>query len=160
MDQFLDKTQNQEFVSQILPDLFHSAPDPFLFYLNRDGTKFLNFYWNEAGKQVNPAYRKPAFGINYAIRAPSPKVTVALIQMPTPVGAGEAHLVALCYRPTRIAPLLGIGDTSKVLVLEHSTEDATLLIERTRRLKRAVLAYDIDPKLENFYEVVLKEIAN
>jgi hypothetical protein len=159
VDQVFKKTQNMEFVSQVLPALFHGSPDPFLFYLNRDGNKFLNFYWNEAGKHSRPSSQTPAFGMNYDIRCPRNKVTVALIRMPTPMVDGEAHLAALCYRPARTAPILfWMSDVSKVLVLELSAENSTLLVEYTRRHNRAVLGRGPEPRIEDFYEAVLKEI--
>lgn len=158
MDQVFEKTQNMEFVSQVLPDLFHAAPDPFLFYLDRDGNKFLNFYWNEAGKRSIRSTLKSAFGMNYDIRTPHHKVSVALIRMPTPMNEGEGYLAGLCYRPSRRAPFLWLSDTTKVLILEHSLDYGTLLIERTRRQNRAILSRGLEPTLDCFFEAVLKEI--
>jgi hypothetical protein len=160
MDPVLKKTQQLEFVSLVLPDLFHSLPDQFLFYLNRDGNKFLNFYWNEAAKKVEKSHQKAAFGLNYELHTPRPQVKVALIRLPAPLEAGEAHFVALCYRPTRVTPFLGIGDQTKLLVLEHSTEAATLLVELTRRLQRVVIGPGPEPRIEDFYQAVLGQLTD
>ncbi len=64
----------------------------------------------------------------------------------------------MCYRPQRRAPIFWLADMTKVLVLEHSLDYGTLLVERTRRANRAILSRGIEPTLECFYEAVLKEI--
>jgi len=50
-------THSQIFADQILPQVFHGAPAQLWKYLERDGTKFLNFYWDNAGQNI-PSHRR------------------------------------------------------------------------------------------------------
>ena len=165
MEHSIEKTQRQEFTCQVLPDLFHTAPDKFLFYLERDGIKVINFYWNESAKNLPRSAVAPAFGLSYEIRKPNPRATVALVSLPQPQNSGEAHYIALCYRPYRVMPFGWLNDTTKVLILEQSQtereEDNTpILVEMNRRHGREVLGPGPQPDLEDFYQAVLAQIAD
>ena len=65
------KTQQMIFELEVLPSLFHSTPDQVFYYLERDGTKFLNFYWHEAGEKIDPSLHNEGFGLSYLIRKPT-----------------------------------------------------------------------------------------
>ena len=161
MEHSPDKTQRQEFVSQVLPDLFHTAPEQFLFYLERDGIKVIHFYWNETAKKLPSSAVEPAYGLSYEIRMPNPRATVVLISLPQPQYPGEAHFIALCYRPYRVMPFGWLNDTTKVLTLERTLaedEGAPLLVEWSRRHGREELGPGPQPDLENFYQAVLQQI--
>ena len=164
MEHTLERTQRQEFACQVLPDLFHAAPDQFLFYLERDGIKVINFYWNESAKNLPRSAAQPAFGLSYEVRKPNPRATVALVSLPQPQNPGEAHYIALCYRPYRVMPFGWLNDTTKVLALEQPQveheEGTPLLVEISRRHGREVLGPGPQPDLENFYQSVLAQIAD
>ena len=93
-------------------------PEAFLNLLNRDGTRFLYFYWAEAAKKLPEAQRTDPFGLNYVIRKPGPRpdFILALITLPQPAESGEAYYSALAYRPWR--RLLLVSDTTAVFNLE------------------------------------------
>jgi hypothetical protein len=154
--------QQIEFVSQVLPSLFHASPAQVLQFLERDGTKFLQFYWDQAGKKMSGESLSSTFGLNYEIRQPRVRETVALIHLPAPQVAGEAYVAALVYRPNRVTPFLRISDTTLVMALEHRLNErqqpVTLLVEYTRRLERLVLSPGPLPILEEFYQAVLQRM--
>ncbi len=156
------RDQQTDFVSQALTDLFHSSPEQFLFLLNRDGTKFLRFYWDQVGKRLPSSQLVTAFGLNYDIRNPRRNTTVGLITLPKPKREPEAYFTALIYRPNRVTPIFRISDTTKVLALEYQSDDmdneSTLLVEWTRRLERDPLNVSPEPDLDAFYDAVLHEI--
>ncbi len=156
------RDQQTDFVSQAITDLFHTSPDEFLFLLNRDGTKFLRFYWDQVGKRLPSTQLVPPFGMNYDIRTPWRGATVALITLPKPKKETEAYFVALVYRPNRVTPIFRISDTTMVVALEYRTDsmgnDSTLLVEWTRRFERELLNLNPEPTLDTFYEAVLDEI--
>jgi hypothetical protein len=162
MDQVIEKTQRREFANQTLPDLFHAAPDQFLFYLERDGIKVIHFYWNETAKKLAQSEAQPAFGMGFEIRKPNPRTTVILIRLPSPQNPGEAYFSALCYRPYRVMPLGWLSDTTKVLTLEKAlTEnqmESSLLVEWDKRHGRDVIGRGTQPEQESFYRAVLAEI--
>jgi len=158
----VQQSQQILFVSQALPDLFHSAPGQFMQLLGRDGTKFLRFYWDEVGKKVTGDEHNNPFGLNFDIRRPRRSVTIALVTLPKPRQEGEAYYVALIHRPYRVANFFGVSDTTKVLCLESACDpqgnERPLLVEWTRKLRREPLSTLAEPDRENFYAAVLEEI--
>lgn len=163
MDALPTYTQQIEFVRQVLPSLFHADPERFLQFLSRDGTKFLRFFWDQAGKKLRAEQLNPVFGLNYEIRMPRAREGVALIRLPEPRMAGEAYFVALAYRPDRVTPFLRISDTTLVMALERVADEddlqsGTLLVEYTRRQERLELGAGPQPMLDNFYQAVLKRM--
>ena len=160
MGHVFERTQQLDFVSQALPDLFHHSPEQFLYLLERDGNKFLRFYWDETGKKLDADHQENSFGLNHAIRQPAATVKVALISLPAPRFPGEAYFAALVSRPTRRTLLGFVSDTTKVVTLERCPEDGcqpqTLLVEWTRRLEREEIGPGPAPALEEFYQAVLE----
>ncbi len=158
MNETAVKTQQDVFVSRVLPSLFHSAPDEFIHYLSRDGTKFLRFYWEQAAKDEQTGARSNALGLNFDIREPFPKTTVVLITLPRSAGA-RTCFVAAVYRPTRRTPFLGLSDTTKLIALEQDGDGAaTRLVEWNRRLGSESLGVGPQPLLEEFYDAVCELI--
>jgi hypothetical protein len=157
-----EPSQQLEFVRRVLPELFHATPEQFLRYLERDGTKFLRFYWEQAGKKLSAGQLSPVFGLNYEIRRPAQREGVALIRLPEPRVSGEAYFAALVYRPARVTPFLRISDTTLVITLEQVLDEqglvGTLLVETTRRLERLELDPGPEPRLEEFFQVILKRL--
>jgi hypothetical protein len=156
------RDQQTDFVSQALTDLFHTSPEEFLFLLNRDGTKFLRFYWDQVGKRLPSSQLVTAFGLNYDIRKPRKDTAVALITLPKPKREPEAYFVALVHRPSRVTPIFRISDTTMVVALEYKMDamgnDGTQLVEWTRRFERELLNVSPEPTLDAFYEAIVQQI--
>jgi hypothetical protein len=146
----------------VLPALFHDSPEAFLNLLNRDGTRFLNFYWAEAAKKLPEEQLADRFGLNYVIRKPGPRrdFILALITLPQPVNPGEAFYSALAYRPYR--RMLLVSDTTAVFNLEMDEPNGetpqTCLVQWTRREVREVVRRGVEAGLEEFYREVLDEL--
>ncbi len=157
MGHVFERTQQLDFVSQALPDLFHHSPEEFLYLLGRDGNKFLRFYWDETGKKLDADHQENSFGLNHSIRQPWSSAKVALISLPAPRFPGEAFFAALAYRPNRRG--FFVSDTTKMVTLERCLEDGcqpqTLLVEWTRHLVREEIGPGPAPLLEDFYQAVL-----
>ena len=164
MSTIIGESLQIDYATQALPDLFHASPEEFLYLLKRDGTKFLRFYWNEVGKKLNLKQLVPPFGLNYDIRKPRPGLSVALITLPKPGIDGEAYYVALSYRPNRRTFFFGVSDTTKVIALEHWSDETgrenNHLVEYNRRLQRETLETGLDPTLEVFYQSLLNQLAD
>ena len=158
------KTQQMIFESEVLPSLFHSTPDQFFRYLERDGTKFLNFYWHAAGEKIDPALKTEAFGLSYLVRRPTNRTTMALISLPEPCKELEAYFVALIHRPLRIIPFSFISDTTKVVALEYAGEGSSgaqaMLVDWDRHLGREKLSTTQPFDLEGFYKAVKELLRN
>lgn len=156
------ETQARIFCARVLPSLFHHTPEQFLGLLNRDGMKFLRFYWDLAGKDLPEDRRMGSFGLNYLMRAPAQFTVIALIILPEPQSEGDTHFMAMIYRPNR--RLFFVSDTTKIISLEKTapadpSRPATRMVEISRRLEREVLRTDpVAPRLDDFYQAVLKEL--
>ncbi|MCL4559497.1 MAG: hypothetical protein M1281_02640 [Chloroflexi bacterium] len=153
------KTQQMIFTNEVLPSLFHTSPKEFLRFLNRDGNKFLRFYWDQAGKQLEVPLEAAPLGLTYDLRQPEEHTTVALIVLPKPRREGEAYFAALIFRPLRRTPFLGISDTTKVIILEQGSQPGSVLLrEWTRKMAPEVLPESAEPKLDAFYRAVCEII--
>lgn len=150
-------THSQIFADQILPQVFHGAPGQLWKYLERDGTKFLNFYWDNAGENVPRHLRERPFGLNYVFSEPFPRTFVALITLPEPKVPGEAYFSALVYRPDR--RLLLVTDMTRVFNLElydtAAGSPATRLVQWTTHLERVEFPDEIPPQSAPFLDAVM-----
>lgn len=155
-----EKTHQQRFVEEAIADLFHSSPEMFIGYLNRDGNRFLRFYWEKVGENYPPEERYTPYGMDFSIRQPYGQCVLCLITLPAPRAAGEGHYVALAFRPWRRLLLGLVQDTTKLVTLERKLDDqgnpGTQLVEISRRLERAVISRDVPEKLEEFYAAVVR----
>lgn len=150
-------THSKVFTDQTLPQLFHGAPGAVWKYLDRDGTKFLNFYWDNAGENVPGHRRDRPFGLNYTFSEPFPRTFVALITLPEPKVAGEAYYCALVYRPDR--RILLVTDFSRYFTLEKAGEDnsqsGARLVQWTTHLERVEFPDEIPPHKGPFLDAVM-----
>ena len=150
------------FFEDALPSVFHQSPVQFLYYLERDGNKFLNFYWEQVAKNFAESDRVDPYGLNYVIRLPQKDVTIAMVIMPAPQNNGEAHLEAFVYRPRRVTPILRINDMTGVFALvkapDISGNPKTRIIERTRKGESIERGEGPPPTTDEFYRVVIELI--
>lgn len=153
------RSHQRVFVETVLPSVFHATPADFLFYLEKDGNRFLNFYWEQAGKSFSPADRAEGYGLNHIIRKPEKSVTVAMVLLPAPQVDGEAYYEAFIYRPRRVTPILRISDITAVFTLtfvsKSEEKPKTVVIEHTRKEQLIEHGDGPDPEVEKFYLAVL-----
>ena len=164
MSTTVQQSQQKDFANQALPDLFHHTPDQFIFLLERDGTKFLRFYWDQVGKKLAQEQLISPFGLNFEIRQPLRSWKIALITLPKPHLEGEAYFEALIFRPYRVTTFLRVSDTTKVIALEYDFDslgnERPLVVEWDKKLHREPLRSISEPAKEEFYKAVLEEIKN
>ncbi len=152
-------SQNQLFCFQAIPDLFHSAALQFIALLQRDGNKFLQFYWDEAGKRLRQESKVIPYGLNHEfIELPKGRIII-LIKLPVPIQPGDVQHLALLYRPDRVMLLGFLPDITKVLLLEQTTDEGMgKLVEITRKLDPVQVRENIPITKERFLEVVKEEM--
>ncbi|HWR65065.1 MAG TPA: hypothetical protein VN364_03000 [Bellilinea sp.] len=150
-------THSKVFTDQTLPEVFHGAPGGLWQFLDRDGTKFLNFYWDAAAEKIPIHRRERPFGLNYVFSEPFPRTYVALITLPEPKVAGEAYYSALVYRPDR--RILLVTDFTRYFTLEKAGDDdgqaATRLVQWTTHLERVEFPDEIPPRTGPFLDAVM-----
>jgi YD repeat-containing protein len=152
-------TQNQLFCFQALPDLFHSTADQLIALLQRDGNKFLQFYWDEAGKRLRQDTKVIPFGLNYEfIELPKSRLIIH-IKLPVPILQGDARYLALLYRPDRVMLFGFLPDITKVLILVQTADEGIgHLVEITRKLEPVRIRSNIPISKVKFLEVVKEEM--
>ncbi len=148
------------FVEDALPSVFHQTPVEFLYYLDRDGNKFLNFYWTQVSKNFSDSDRADPYGLNYVIRTPQKDVSFALVILPTPKEIGEAYFEALVYRPRRVTPILRINDMTTVFALVLASNESggpkTRIVERTRKGQSIERGEGPPPITDEFFHKVIE----
>jgi hypothetical protein len=153
-------THSQTFTNKVLPQLFHGAPAQFWQYLDRDGTKFLVFYWDTAREKLPVDLRASHFGLNYTVSEPAPRTRVALILLPEPKVPGEAYYSALIYRPDR--RILLVTDMTRIFNLEYILDEAgqpaTRLVQWDTHLQRIEYPDFVAPSPEPFLAAVMQHL--
>ena len=155
MHPITEHSQSVNFASRTLPSLFHSAPWEFLRRLDTQGSAFLLACWSMAGEELPAHLLMDPVGLDFEIRPITKYDTLVLIIFPAPRQPPDPIFAALIHRPLRVTPILGIGDTTKVLVLESApatpSGPGALLVEWTRRLNREVIERCGRLSLGDFY---------
>ncbi len=155
-----ERSHQVVFCEDALPSVFHQTPDQFLQYLERDGNKFLKFYWEQVSKSFVESVRADSYGLNYVIRQPQKDVTIAMVMLPAPQKNGEAYLEAFIYRPRRVTPILLINDMTAVFELVKATDSSenakTMIIERTRKGESIEHGDGPAQTIEAFYRAVIE----
>ena len=155
-------THSQIFANQVLPQLFHGAPGQLWQFLNSDGTKFLNFYWDLAGEKLPRGARSSSFGLNFTVDEPAPRMYAAVITLPEPRIAREAHYAALIYRPDR--RILLVSDMTRVFNLERTDppeeggQPGNRLVQWTTHLERVEFPVVLDGRQASFLAAVLAHL--
>ena len=156
MDQTL-LTHSKIYTDQVLPQVFHGAPAPFWQFLERDGTKFLTYYWDQAAEKAAVHHRERPFGLNYVASEPFPRSFAVVITLPEPRVDGEAYFAGLVYRPDR--RILLVTDFTRYFTLEKAADDdgqpATRLVQWTTHLERVEFPDQIPPRTGPFLDAVM-----
>lgn len=129
-------------------------------YLSRDGTRFLEFYWEVAREQLPTNLRANSFGLNFNHFEPNEQTQVFLVTLPKPAIDGESYFSALVYRPGR--RILLVTDMTRVFNLERATDEhgnlTARLVQITPRLERvAVMPFD-EINSGKFIDAVLEHL--
>jgi hypothetical protein len=148
------------FYETALPAVFHETPEDFLYYLERDGNKFLLFYWEQVAKSITPSDRGDSYGINFIIHRLQSNVTIAMVLLPAPQRPDEAYYEAFVYRPRRVTPILRISDMTTVyalvLVSPPGELPRTSILEYTKKVQSLNHGDGPEPVVEDFYRSVLE----
>jgi len=110
------KSQAINFAFEVVPMMFHSQTTDFITYLDRDGLKFLEFWWNYIGEQLNEDQRCSFEGMDYRLVDVENKQTMIIISLPSPHDDGEAYFLVLLAKPEKRFAWVRLPNT-RVLVL-------------------------------------------
>jgi hypothetical protein len=99
----MDKRRSLQynFGLEAIPVLFHSQTTHFLKFLEKDGLKFLNFWWNHVGDRLPEEKRVSSNGMSFEIEDLDEKTRLIIISLPTPKEDKDPYFVGLVARPER-----------------------------------------------------------
>lgn len=99
----MDKNRSHQwnFVFDAMPALFHSQTDNFVRYLDKDGVKFLKFWWDHIGDKMPEEKRVSAAGLTFEKDEINAKNRLILITLPSPRENGDVYFIGLIPKPER-----------------------------------------------------------
>lgn len=156
------KNQHYNYTREALPTLFHSQTSGFMTYLEQDGLKFLEFWWNHVGKRLDDSLLVPFKGVTFEIHdVPERKSKVYLVKLPPVQNYGEVHMMAFIKVPEKRMPMVRWPST-RIVALEHveysKSESGTMLVEVTPRARFVPVGPGPKPVFPAFYQAVLSYI--
>lgn len=151
------KSQHYNYGLEALPVIFHSQTEDFFTYLERDGIKFLEFWWDHMGLRLDEEQLRPFEGMDYEIReVPERKSTIVLVTMPPPRIYGELYLLGFVRTPQKRWPIR--VPNTRVFALESALRDdsdtGTFFAEITPRGRLVRMGEGPQPHLDDFYQRV------
>ncbi len=156
-----NRSQHYNFTFESIPIIFHSQTDHFFKYLDRDGIKFLEFWWDHMGVRLDDEHTSKFEGMEFEIRPVDEKKSrVVLIVLPAPKNAEEAYFIALVETPKKRFPVHLSNTRAFVLQSVSSTVSPTGTVygEITPRGRYLPMGNGPQPDLNQFYEHVLASV--
>ena len=96
-----NKSIQYNFGMEAIPVLFHSQTNHFMKYLEKDGMKFLQFWWNHVGDRLPEEKRLTSAGMTYQIEQIDKKTKLVIISFPTPKENEDPYFLGLIAKPER-----------------------------------------------------------
>jgi hypothetical protein len=123
------KSQAINFAYEVVPVMFHSQTTDFITYIKRDGLKFLEFWWNYIGEQLEKGQECTFEGMDYKLVDLDGKNTMIIVTMPQPRDPGEALYLILVAKPERRFAWVRLPSTHVLALISRPTEDDPLATE-------------------------------
>lgn len=153
------KSQRYNFAFEAIPTMFHSQSRDFIHYLDRDGLKFLRFWWDYVGDRLPKEMCSPFIGLDYKIIKIDEQTTLVILTLPDPLEEGEAYFIALIGRPERRFAWVKLPTSRVIALLRRSGEDfvkGTEIGDITVRGRFVSLGPGPSPNEESFTKVAIK----
>jgi hypothetical protein len=96
-----NKSLQYNFGMEALPVLFHSQTTQFMKYLEKDGVKFLQFWWNHVGDRLPEERRVTSAGLAYEVEKIDARTNLVIITLPTPREDREPYFLGFVAKPER-----------------------------------------------------------
>lgn len=150
-------SQHINFANEAIPILFNSQYAGFMQYIEKDRTKFLEFWWKHIGDQLDKSLCKAPNGLSYKIIEIDEKRKIILITLPTPLLSGEAYFLACVKLPEKRVPFVNFSFT-RVISLYKSEDENGLSCTRMAYLTRQARVVPIGIGPQPDAELFLAEV--
>ena len=112
------KSQHYNYTFESLPNIFHSQTKEFFNYLEKDGTDFLEFWWNHMGVRLGMDESDPFENVSYMFKEiPEKKSRMVLLTLPEPKKFLECYFMAFLEAPIKRFPVR--LPNTRIFVLEN-----------------------------------------
>ncbi len=150
-------SQHEMFAYEVIPLLFHNETRDFFGYLQRDGTKFLKFWWDRAGVNLDESLRSSSEGMDFEVRTLPDERKVVLLTLPAPKKAPEAYFLIMVDRPLKRS-IFSWQNLGRVFALSRSVDEHgtpnTKIAELTKTARYVEVKKGPQPSLNQFYKAV------
>lgn len=96
-----NRSLQYNFALDAIPILFHSQTGQFVKLLERDGMKFLNFWWNHVGDKLAEDKRVSSAGLSFDIETVDSKTKLVVISLPSPKEDMDPYFIGFIARPEK-----------------------------------------------------------
>jgi hypothetical protein len=146
-------SQHEKYSLEVIPLIFHHETDKFMSMVRRDGEKFLQFWWDRAGLEVDESKRSSSEGIQFEIKSYSDGREIVLLKLPAPQKAGEVYFLGMVTRPLKRS-IFSWKNLARVFVLTRADVDGadrqTTLAELTRSARYVAIGKGPKPTQNAF----------
>ena len=150
--------QHEKYSLEILPLIFHHETDKFMSMIQRDGTKFLEFWWDRAGLEVDESKRSSSEGIKFEIKTYTDGRDIVVVRLPNPCTVGESYFLGMVTRPLKRS-IFSWKNLARVFVLTRANDDngerQTKLAELTRSARYVALGNGPKPTQKAFMQTII-----
>jgi len=163
------KSQHYNYTHETIPIVWHKQTEDFLKYLDKDGIKFLKFWWKHLVDNMGIKIISDPEGLGFQLKELADKegksVKIVLLTLPKPTIVGEVYYMVLGKFPKKISffdMFLVRLPTTRILALQlEGYEDdgtpKTGLYELTRSARNVRIGVGCEPVLDTFYKFCLKQ---
>jgi len=114
-----NKSLAYNFGFEAMPLLFHSQTSAFIKYLENDGKKFLDFWWNHVGDQLEESKRVPPGGLTFSMDQYDDKTKIVIITLPSAREDGDPIFLGAVARPERRFSFVRIPNTELYILSRY-----------------------------------------
>jgi hypothetical protein len=156
-----NKSQNWNYAFDAMPILFHSQTNNFMKYLDKDGLKFLQFWWNHVGDKLPEEKRISPNGLTFEIDEIDKNTRMVIITLPSPKEDGDVYFLGCIARPEKRFAMVRLP-TSRMFVLfrdDHVDQPhRTNFGELTPQARCRPRGIGLNPTKQDFKRIVKQKI--
>jgi len=156
-------SQHFAFTHEAMPILFHKETSGVFKYLERDGAKFLRFWWDNVGTRLDADRHRSPEGLSLQIKELEKGIKVAFVDLPQPREVGEVYFLAMVRLPDSPNPFVRKFQfrNTQVYALQYEGggsdgQPATGIYELTPRARNIRLKDGCEPNNAEFLKEVRK----
>jgi len=156
------KSHNWNFAFEALPIIFHSQTNGFMKYIDQDGVKFLQFWWNHVGDKLPEEKRVNPHSLTFEVEEIDKNNRLVFITLPSPKEDGDAYFLACLARPERRFAMVRLYNSRMFVLFRDDHVDQphrTNFGELTPQAHFRPRGVGLIPTKQDFKRIVKQKIA-